>query len=48
MDALAAHFYGSRIAAPPAADVNADGSIRPDDLFYLINYRRGSGAAPPQ
>ena len=47
IDALAAHFYGNRAAAPPA-DVNGDGAIRPDDLFYLINYRRGTGAPPPQ
>ena len=47
IDALAAHFYGDHPAAPPTADVNADGAVRPDDLFYLINYRRGTGAAPP-
>jgi hypothetical protein len=48
LDALAAHFYGNRAAAPPQSDVNGDGAVRPDDLFFLINYRRGSGAAPPQ
>jgi hypothetical protein len=47
MDALAAFLYGNRTAAQPAADVNADGAIRADDLFYLINYRRGTGAPPP-
>jgi hypothetical protein len=47
IDALAAYFYGNRAGARPAEDVNADGAIRPDDLFYLINYRRGTGAAPP-
>jgi len=48
IDALSAYFYGNRTATQPAADVNGDGAIRPDDLFYLINYRRGTGAAPPQ
>ena len=48
IDALAAHFYGNRAAAPPPADVNGYGAIRPDDLFYLINYHRGAGAPPPQ
>jgi hypothetical protein len=47
IDAMAAYFYGNRTAIQPAADVNADGSIRPDDLFYLINFRRGTGAPPP-
>ena len=47
IDALAAYLYGNRTAIQPAADVNADGAIRPDDLFYLINYRRGTGAPPP-
>jgi hypothetical protein len=47
IDALAAYFYGNRAASLPAADVNGDGGIRPDDLFYLINYRRGTGAPPP-
>jgi hypothetical protein len=48
IDVLAAYLYGNRTAIQPAADVNADGAIRPDDLFYLINYRRGTGASPPQ
>ena len=47
IDALAAYLYGNRASTQPAADVNADGAIRPDDLFYLINYRRGTGAPPP-
>jgi hypothetical protein len=47
IDAMAAYFYGNRTATQPAADVNGDGAIRPDDLFYLINYRRGTGAPPP-
>jgi hypothetical protein len=47
IDALAAYLYGNRTATQPAADVNGDGAIRPDDLFYLINYRRGTGAPPP-
>jgi hypothetical protein len=47
IDALAAFLYGNSTATQPAADVNADGAIRPDDLFYLINYRRGTGAPPP-
>jgi len=47
IDALAAYFYGNRTATQPAADVNGDGAIRSDDLFYLINYRRGTGAPPP-
>lgn len=48
IDALAAYFYGSRTGTQPVADVNGDGAIRPDDLYYLINYRRGTGAPPPQ
>jgi len=47
IDALAAYFYGNRTATQPAADVNGDNAIRPDDLFYLINYRRGTGSPPP-
>jgi len=47
IDALAAYFYGNSHAAQPGADVNGDGAIRPDDLYYLINYRRGTGAPPP-
>ena len=47
IDALAAYFYGNRTASVPAADVNGDGAIHPDDLYYLINYRRGTGAPPP-
>lgn len=47
IDALAAYFYGNRTATQPTADVNGDGAIRSDDLFYLINYRRGTGAPPP-
>lgn len=47
IDALAGYFYGNRAGIQPAADVNADGSIRPDDLFYLINFRLGTGAPPP-
>ena len=47
IDSLAAYFYGNRTATQPAADVNGDGAIRSDDLFYLINYRRGTGAPPP-
>ena len=46
IDALAAYFYGGHTATQPAADVNGDNAIRPDDLFYLINYRRGTGPAP--
>jgi hypothetical protein len=48
IDALAAYFYGNRTGTQPAEDVNGDGAIHPDDLFYLINYRRGTGAPPPQ
>jgi len=48
IDALAAYFYGNRTGTQPAADVNGDGAVRPDDLYYLINYRRGTGAPPPQ
>lgn len=47
VDALAAYLYGNRTAIQPAADVNGDGTIRADDLFYLINYRRGTGPPPP-
>lgn len=46
IDALAAYFYGGHTATQPAADVNGDNAIHPDDLFYLINYRRGTGPAP--
>jgi len=48
IDALAAYLYGNRAAVAAPADVNGDGTVRPDDLFYLINYRRGTGNAPPQ
>jgi hypothetical protein len=47
IDALAGFFYGNSTATKPTQDVNGDGGIRPDDLFYLINYRRGTGAPPP-
>jgi len=48
MDALSRWFYGDRQGIGTGADVNGDFSVAPDDLFYLINYRRGTGAAPPQ
>jgi len=47
IDALALYLYGGGPGAPPAADVNSDGTVSGDDLFYLINYRKGTGAAPP-
>jgi len=47
IDALASYLYGAGTRFHPAADVNGDTVIRADDLFYLINYRRGTGAPPP-
>lgn len=47
IDALASYLYGNGGAFHPAADVNGDSVIRADDLFYLINYRKGTGSAPP-
>jgi len=47
IDALAAYLYGNGSTFHPAADVNGDTAIRPNDLFYLINYRKGTGAPPP-
>ena len=47
IDALASFLYGAGSRFHPAADVNGDTVIRADDLFYLINYRKGSGAPPP-
>jgi hypothetical protein len=47
IDALASYLYGSGGAFHPGADVNGDATVRPDDLFYLINYRKGTGAPPP-
>lgn len=46
IDALAFYLYGGGPGAPPAADVNSDGAVAGDDLFYLINYKRGTGPAP--
>ena len=46
IDALALYLYGGGPGAPPAADVNSDGGVAGDDLFYLINYKRGTGPAP--
>jgi hypothetical protein len=48
MDLLAEHFFGEGNVPAAGGDVNGDTTLRPDDLFYLINYRRGTGAAPPQ
>jgi hypothetical protein len=48
MDALAQYFFGNGAVPSAGGDVNGDTSLRADDLFYLINYRRGTGAAPPQ
>jgi hypothetical protein len=47
IDALASYLYGAGTRFHPAADVNGDTVIRADDLFYLINYRRGTGPPPP-
>jgi hypothetical protein len=46
IDALALYLYGGGPGSGPAADVNSDGAVAPDDLFYLINYKRGTGPAP--
>ncbi|MBV8519358.1 MAG: VCBS repeat-containing protein [Acidobacteria bacterium] len=48
MDTLARYFFGDGKVPAAGADVNGDLSLRADDLLYLINYRRGTGAAPPQ
>ncbi|HEX7809462.1 MAG TPA: FG-GAP-like repeat-containing protein, partial [Thermoanaerobaculia bacterium] len=48
MDAIARLFFGDGKIPAAGADVNGDTSLGADDLFYLINYRRGTGAAPPQ
>jgi hypothetical protein len=46
IDALALYLYGGGPGSGPAADVNSDGAVAADDLFYLINYKRGTGPAP--
>lgn len=48
MDAIARYYFGDGTIPAAGADANGDSSLRADDLFYLINYRRGTGAAPPQ
>jgi hypothetical protein len=48
MDAIARLFFGDGKVPAAGADVNGDTSLGADDLFYLVNYRRGTGAAPPQ
>lgn len=48
MDAIARYYFGDGAIPAAGADVNGDSSLRVDDLLYLINYRRGTGAAPPQ
>jgi hypothetical protein len=47
LDALSAHFFGDGRLPRAGADANGDSSLHPEDLFYLINYRRGTGAPPP-
>lgn len=48
MDTLVDFLYGEGGGIAAGADVNGDFALRPDDLIYLMNYRRGTGAAPPQ
>lgn len=48
IDALAQWLYGAGPGIDAAADANGNFAVQPDDLIYLINYHRGTGAAPPQ
>jgi hypothetical protein len=48
MDVLAEHFFGDGNVPAAGGDVNGDSALRAEDLFYLINYRLGTGEAPPQ
>lgn len=47
LHALSEYLYGDGTLPRAGADANGDFSVAPDDLFYLINYRRGTGAPPP-
>jgi hypothetical protein len=46
IDTLVRWLLADGPGIPPAADVNGDGCIDASDVFYLINYRRSTGAAP--
>ncbi|HEY0144207.1 MAG TPA: dockerin type I domain-containing protein [Thermoanaerobaculia bacterium] len=46
IDTLMRYLLASGPGISPAADVDGNGRIDPADLFYLINYRRGTGPAP--
>jgi hypothetical protein len=48
MDSVARYFFGDGTIPAAGADANGDSTLRADDLLYLINYRRGTGPAPPQ
>lgn len=47
LHALSEYLYGDATLPRAGADVNGDFSVTADDLFYLINYRKGTGAPPP-
>lgn len=47
LDALSEYLYGDGTLPRAGADANGDFSVHPEDLFYLINYRKGTGAPPP-
>lgn len=47
LDALSRYLYGDGTMPRAGADANGDFSVHPEDLFYLINYRKGTGAPPP-
>ncbi|HEY0144215.1 MAG TPA: FG-GAP-like repeat-containing protein [Thermoanaerobaculia bacterium] len=46
LDALARYFFADGPGIPLAANVNGNLPIDGYDLFYLINYRKGTGPAP--
>jgi hypothetical protein len=47
LHALSEYLYGDGTLPRAGADVTGDSSVHPEDLFYLINYRKGTGAPPP-
>jgi hypothetical protein len=47
LHALSEYLYGDGTLPRAGADATGDFSVHPEDLFYLINYRKGTGAPPP-